>query len=76
MTKEYFFDWNPSIAAFLDHKGMPSETSDADITCIKLEGYNDSKFLKLMLEFCEWAKDTEHDMSINRNANGSKYHKG
>lgn len=61
---------------FLDSKGIPSATSDADITHIVVEGYNDTNFVNLILEYTEWLKEAKHDMSINPNADGSKYHKG
>ena len=76
MTQTYYFDWSLTMQLFLDSKGIPSNTSDADIMWITLEGYDDTNFVNLILEYAEWLKEAKHDMSINPDADGSKYHKG
>lgn len=61
---------------FLASKQIKSSTSDADIIYIRLEGYNDTEFVNLIIEYAKWLKESEHDMSINPFADGSKYHRG
>jgi|694.fasta_scaffold126323_7 hypothetical protein len=76
MTQTYHFDWSATMEFFLASKGIASDTSDADIMWITLEGYDDTNFVNLMLEYAKWLQEAEHDMSINPHADGSKYHRG
>jgi hypothetical protein len=76
MKQTYYFDWSLTMQLFLDSKGIPSDTSDADVTCIQVDGYDATNFVNLILEYAEWLKEAKHDMSINPHADGSKYHKG
>jgi hypothetical protein len=76
MTKTYYFKWTATMQMFLDSKGIFSETSDADIMWVYIQGHNDTNFINLILEYAEWLKEAKHDMSINHNADGLKYHKG
>lgn len=75
MEQTYHFEWSLTMQFFLDSKGIASDTSDADIMCIKIDGYDDTNFINLIIEYSKWLKEAEHDMSINPNANGSKYHR-
>ena len=61
---------------FLASKGIIADTSDADIMCIQLDGYDDTNFVNLILEYAQWLKDNVSDMTINPNADGSRYHQG
>lgn len=70
----YHFNYDPFFLEFLRVNRIKHSTSDADIISFELEGYNDTPLFELMMEFCEWRKDNENDMTLNRNGNGSKYH--
>ena len=73
--KEYFVVYTPEFTEFLRSKNVKHFTSEADITSIVLEGYNDSMFFMLVLEFAEWLIENENDMTINPNAKGGQYHR-
>jgi hypothetical protein len=62
----YFVEFSKNLETFLNYKGIKNLTSEADITCIEYGG----NFEALMIEF----NDSVNDMTIYKNANGSKYH--
>ena len=74
--KEYCINYTRQMGAFLEAKKVNHFVTDADIICIRVQGWNDSPFVMLMLEFAQWLIENEHDMSVNPEADGSRYHSG
>ena len=59
------------MGQFLDENKVEYFVSDADVIVINS---GNQFFIMLMLKFAEWVIASEHDRSINPNADGSKYH--
>lgn len=74
--REYYINYTRLMGEFLKTKSVNHFVTDADIICIRLEGWNDSPFVMLLLEFAEFLIDNENDMSVNPQGDGSKYHSG
>jgi hypothetical protein len=76
----FFLDLNTITAIefrnfieFLTIKGIPTDASDADIMCIKLNGEID--LFTLGMEFNQWLYHNRNDMTINPDGDGSLYHR-
>ena len=76
MTQTYYLDYTSLWASFLTEKGYKFVCGDADIIAVELPLSTDDRFIKLFIEYAQWLKDSEHDMTIHPNADGSRYHRG
>jgi len=74
--KEYCINYTPQFGEFLKAKQVNHFVTEADIIVIRIQGWNDSPFVMLLLEFAEWLIDHENDLSVNPQGDGRKYHSG
>jgi hypothetical protein len=76
MTRSYFFDWSRPFQQFLQERQIAGHSilNDSDVLVVHLECHNDTALAVLMLEFAQWLKDYENDMSVNPKARGGRYH--
>jgi len=74
--KEYYINYTRQMGAFLEAKKVNHFVTDSDIICIRVESWDDRPFVLLMLDFAEWLIEKNQDMSVNSEADGSRYHSG
>ena len=60
MNRNYYFDYDKLLEQYLNYKGIKNDTGDADITCIEIDGYDDTNFIKLISDFNEWKTNTNN----------------
>jgi hypothetical protein len=71
---QYFIDYTSNLKEFLYLRGIPHIVSEADIICVSIDGWNDTEFSALMMEYCLWLIEHQNDMTINLLGDKSKYH--
>lgn len=76
MTRTYFLNWSPMFHAFINERKVDGHQiiNDSDVLVVRLECHNDTAFAVLMLEFAKWLENAQHDMTLNPEARGGKYH--